>query len=255
MSRTALAAQQLRTPEERARSIDAALDRNMYSESGGITLWRGAQLARGGGRTIDTGYASLSTELPGGGWPLGALTEMMLQQTGIGELRLLAPALAATKRPITLVQPPQEPNAPGLAYVGVPLENTLLLRPKTTADSLWSAEQILRAGTCGALLFWQNHVKAEWLRRLQVVAKSSETLFVVFRPLAAAMDPSPAELRLSVRPTTDGVSVEVVKRKGPAAAQPIVVELHPSPVLLSRHARTRRPATVSRRSLAETTSA
>ncbi|MBA9902410.1 recombinase RecA, partial [Burkholderia cepacia] len=28
------------TPEERARSLDAALDRNMYSESGGITTGR-----------------------------------------------------------------------------------------------------------------------------------------------------------------------------------------------------------------------
>ena len=211
------------------------------------SIWRGAQLARGGARTVDTGYPGLSRELPGGGWPLGALTEIMLQQTGIGELRLLSPALAAMKRPIALVQPPQDPNALGLAYVGVPLENTLLLRPKTTADSLWSAEQILRAGTCGALLVWQNHVKTEWLRRLQVVAKSSETLFVVFRPLAAAMDPSPAELRLSLRPSTDGVSIEVVKRKGPAAAGPIMVELRPSPVLLSRHMKSRRPARVGRR--------
>ncbi len=33
-------------------------------------LWRGSQLARAQGQTVDTGYAVLSAELPGGGWPL-----------------------------------------------------------------------------------------------------------------------------------------------------------------------------------------
>jgi protein ImuA len=43
---------------------------------------------------VDTGYASLSAELPSGGWPLGALIELLPAHSGIGELRLLQPALA-----------------------------------------------------------------------------------------------------------------------------------------------------------------
>lgn len=35
------------------------------------SLWRASQLARSGLRTVDTGYAALSAELPGEGWPLG----------------------------------------------------------------------------------------------------------------------------------------------------------------------------------------
>jgi hypothetical protein len=42
---------------------------------------------------------------------------------------------------------------------------------------LWSAEQILRAGTCGALLFWQRHIRSESLRRLLLAARAGETLF------------------------------------------------------------------------------
>ena len=57
-------------------------------------LWRGSQLARAYGKTVDTGYAALSAELPGGGWPLGALVELLVQQPGVGEFRLLRPALA-----------------------------------------------------------------------------------------------------------------------------------------------------------------
>jgi protein ImuA len=37
------------------------------------SLWRGSQLARATGRTIDTGYPSLAAQLPGGGWPRGGL--------------------------------------------------------------------------------------------------------------------------------------------------------------------------------------
>ena len=51
-------------------------------------LWFGSQLARAYRKTVDTGYAALSAELPGGGWPLGALMELLVQQPGVGEMRL-----------------------------------------------------------------------------------------------------------------------------------------------------------------------
>ncbi len=244
MSRPALAAQQLRTPEERARSIDAALDRNMYSESGGITLWRASQLAHARGRTVDTGYAALSAELPGGGWPLGALTELLVQQAGIGELRLLAPALAAPgRRPVALLEPPLTPNAFGLIHIGLPPDRLMLLRAPRTADALWAAEQILRAGTCSALVLWQQHVKASSLRRLHLAAQSAETLFFVVQPIAVAQNASPAVLRLALRPSSDGAEVEIIKRRGPLRAEPVSVALHPTPILTSSHARlSRRPS-------------
>jgi protein ImuA len=63
-------------------------------------------------RCVDTGHAALSTQLPGGGWPTGALVDLLLQQPGIGELRLLRPALAAVAaRRIVLLQPPHPPQA------------------------------------------------------------------------------------------------------------------------------------------------
>jgi hypothetical protein len=36
---------------------------------------------------LPTGYDALSAELPGGGWPAGAVTELLLGQDGAGELR------------------------------------------------------------------------------------------------------------------------------------------------------------------------
>jgi len=204
-------------------------------------LWRGSQLARSQGQTVDTGYAMLSAELPGGGWPLGTLIELLVQQPGVGEVRLLRPALAAvSKRPIAFVQPPHSPNALAFAYLGVPLDKLLQVRASKLADALWSAEQILKTGSCGALVFWQQYARTESLRRLHMAAQSSETLFLMVRPLASAADSSPATLRLCVRLAGDGIAVDIIKRKGPIRAERLSVTLQPSPVLLSPHARVRR---------------
>ncbi|HDR9103648.1 translesion DNA synthesis-associated protein ImuA [Paraburkholderia sp. A3RO-2L] len=204
-------------------------------------LWLGAQLARGAGKTVDTGYAALSAELPGGGWPLSALVELLVQQPGIGELRLLQPALQrVAHRPIALLQPPHVPNAQALVYLGLPADKLMRIRAPKTADALWSAEQILRTGSCGALLFWQQHIRPDALRRLHLAAQSSETLFVLVRPLACAADSSPAALRLGLRPAAGGLVVEVIKRRGPVRDEAISVTLKPSPILLSPYGRIRR---------------
>jgi protein ImuA len=73
-------------------------------------LWRASQLARADTRCVDTGHAALSAQLPGGGWPAGTLTELLQQQPGIGELRLLGPALASVAdRRVILAAPPYPP--------------------------------------------------------------------------------------------------------------------------------------------------
>jgi protein ImuA len=116
-------------------------------------LWRASQLARGSTRCVDTGHAPLTSQLPGGGWPVGTLVELLQQQPGIGEMRLLRPALqACAERRIVLLQPPHPPQALALAALGLPTSQLLWLRTQRSADALWAAEQVLRSGSCGALL-------------------------------------------------------------------------------------------------------
>jgi protein ImuA len=213
------------------------------------SLWRASQLARSHTPTVDTGFPSLSRQLPGGGWPKGTLVDLLVQQSGIGEMRLVAPALAAVaKRRIVLLQPPHMPQALALAAMGVPPESALWLRPERTADALWAAEQVLRSGGCGALLFWpgqssnsarQQHVRADSLRRLHLAAQQGETLFFVFRPLGAEVDASPAPLRLSVRPAPGGINVGFVKRQGPQRDEALFLPMTITP---ARHIQPQRHA-------------
>jgi protein ImuA len=203
------------------------------------SLWRASQLARGRLRTVDTGYPALSAELPGGGWPVGGLVDLLVENSGIGEMRLLRPALNAIgDRSIALVEPPHTPNAQGLQHIGVSPNRVLLARSSTLTDTLWCVEQILRAGCFGALVVWLSHVQASSLRRLHLAAQSSETLFVMVRPVYAARDASPATLRLSVRPSCDGLMVDIVKRRGPVLTEALPIALQPTPVLLSQRGQT-----------------
>jgi protein ImuA len=208
------------------------------------SLWRASQLAHSATRCVDTGFAALSAQLPGGGWPLGTLIDLLVQQHGIGELRLLRPALAALgKRPIVLLQPPHPPQALALAALGLEPSQLIWIRggagAKGGGDALWAAEQVLRSGCCGALLLWQHHARGETLRRLHLAAQSADTLFYMLRPLAAARDASPAPLRLSLTAAAGGVDIGFVKRRGPQRDTPLFLPLTPS--LLQRHAPLDRP--------------
>jgi hypothetical protein len=173
---------------------------------------------------ISTGYELLDEELPGGGWPTGALTEILGGQEGIGELQLALPALAALtwagKRVVWLA-PPHLPYAPALAAAGVELSQLAVVRAPRRRDALWAAEQVLRAGCCHALLGWFRRVGYDELRRLAVAAEASPAWVALFRPHEAAAESSPACLRLALEPERDALCVRILKRRGAPAAAPL----------------------------------
>lgn len=215
------------------------------------SLWLASQLARSSGRCIDTGFAALSSQLPGGGWPQGVLIDLLLQQHGMGELRLLRPALQALgRRPIVLLQPPHAPQALALAALGLEPSQLVWLRSGArSSDALWAAEQVLRSGCCGALLLWQQHARGETLRRLHLAAQSGDTLFCLLRPLAAAQEASPAPLRLALHTAAGGIEIGFVKRRGPQRDSRLFLPL--TPTLFQRHASLDRttPAALATRSV------
>ncbi len=201
-------------------------------------LWRAHQLGRGRESVQASGYAALDAELPGGGWPQRAITELLLAGTGWGEIRLLAPALAqvgASGRGVLLLGPPADPCAEALAQLGLDLSRCVVVRGP---DLLWPLEQALRSGQVGAVVAWAPvGLKGEALRRLQLAAQSHEGPAFIVRHPAVAAQPSPAPLRLSLAGAgPDALAVRLLKRRGPLLEQPVLLSLPP---VLSRTARTR----------------
>lgn len=222
-------------------------------------LWR----ARGGGGpggagAVPSGFAALDVELPGGGWPVRALTELLLPEPGVGEIRLLAPLLAGLAqagRGVMLFDPPAEVNAVALAELGWPPGLCIVVRSRKPpmvqagpggqkkalrrsappgAELCWAVEQALRSGQAGAVLAWPGATaRPEVLRRLQLAAQGHEGPAFLLRELAAQSQPSPAPLRVVLQPAGgDELALQIVKRRGPAMGQPLRLAL--APVLSER---------------------
>ncbi len=101
-------------------------------------LWKGNQLARAASRVVPCGDEGLAAELPGCGWPRGALTDLLVQQTGCGELRLLRPAFERLgSKPVVLLQPPHNVQPTAFAWWGLDPSNLMMVKAPKTADALW----------------------------------------------------------------------------------------------------------------------
>src|SRR5664279_2009144 len=81
----------------------------------GDAVWRADALACAAGATLATGHPALDAQVPGGGWPVGALSEILQAHSGQHEWRLLLPALMrVASGPVVLVGAPHVPFGPGL---------------------------------------------------------------------------------------------------------------------------------------------
>ena len=208
-------------------------------------LWFGHQLGRHADAAVPSGFAPLDAQLPGGGWPRRALSELLLPHPGVGEIRLLAGSLVATQsagRLVMLFDPPADLSAPALAALGFDVEELLIINTRSRVipgtDSLWALEQALKSGHVGAVLAWlPPRLRPERLRRLQLAAQAHDGPAFVLREMAAAQRPTAAPLRLALRAGgADRLAVRVLKRRGPTLSS--VLQL-PLPPVLSESARLR----------------
>lgn len=197
-------------------------------------VWRANQLGHALASGVPSRFAALDAELPGAGWPLASLIELLVPHSGIGEMRLLLPVFAQRSQnaqAVMLIAPPAVPYAPALTAHGVALERLLVVHAPQRADRLWTIEQALRSGSLGALVAWlpEEHgvpVLNDQLRRLQLAAQVSRAVVFAVRPLAAQINASPAPLRIALAPAGgDRLELTLVKRQGPPLAAPIVVNL------------------------------
>ena len=228
-------------------------------------VWRAHQLGRTGVDTRATGFDALDAALPGRGWPAQGLSELLLPHSGVGELRLLAPALAAAQaggRGLMWFEPPAAPCAWALSALGIDMRQLVVVRARQglvpsgkgrkgakgakgrfepaapAADILWALEHALKSGHLGAVVAWlPARLPADALRRLQLAAQAHGGLAFLLRPTAARHTPSAAPLRLLLSSAgPDRLGVAVLKRRGPPLAAPLTLELPQvlSPTALAR---------------------
>jgi len=217
-------------------AMDPALEALLNTQP---ALWRGGE-QHSEQSIIKTGFSELDKALPGGGWQTGTLTELLIERSGIGEFSLLLPVLQSTTNPTTLtatekerghsiqhqdhtdqwsalVNPPFIPYAPALANAGVQLDRLLIIDARNDDDTLWSTEQLLRAGIFTTVICWINKTDSRRQRRLQLAAETGQSLAIAYRPATAARNPSPAALRIHLscqREQHNGLTLKIVKSRG-----------------------------------------
>lgn len=210
-------------------------------------VWRARDFVKLGKlahRGLNTGYDVLDDLLYDRGWPKAGLVEILCDRYGIGELRLLTPALAKLSRQavawVVWINPPFVPYAPALSAEGIDIQRLLLIYPDTHKEALWALEETLCAGSCKAVLAWlhEDELTPQQLRRIQTQARQNGVWATLFRPQHTAHRTSAAELRLRLDPVAescgDVVLVSILKRRGGWSVQDMEIRFPTFPLAHTR---------------------
>ena len=206
-------------------------------------VWRAGELGSASLPGVDTGYAALNQVLPGGGWPQGALVELLQPQPGLHEWGLLAPALAgmqlvAPGQFMVLVGAPYWPFGPALGARQLNMQRLLCVQANEQGRGpalLWATREALQCADVASVLAWLPEARSAHLRRLQIAAHAHNKLLFVFRPLRAQHESSPAPLRLlldGAMSEQGNLWVHVLKRRGPPLASPVLLATRPARLAL-----------------------
>jgi len=198
-------------------------------------MWRASSIDCTPQSGTPTGFPTLDCRLSGGGWPRDGIIELIHDRQGIGEMRLLAPALARLSREqarwLLWVTPPFTPYAPALAHAGIDLSTVLVVTPRNPVDILWVLEKALSSKSCSAVLAWPDKIRDKDIRRLQVASREGHCLGILFRPTQTAKLASPAELRIRLHgrvpaslSESSSLELQIIKRRGGWSTDPFTLD-------------------------------
>ena len=136
------------------------------------------------GGFISTGFKQLDSELPGGGWPTGEVTEIFCDDNSKDALWITLPTLAHLSNKdkwIAWIGSPGIPHADVLKHHGVDLNKVLVVHPKSEEALHLATERALGSGNCSAVFSWANPDKPISFNRLNEAARQTNTLGMIFR--------------------------------------------------------------------------
>ena len=181
---------------------------------------------------VPSSFAVLDAFLPWRGWPVAAMTEIMTDTVGCGELSLLLPAMARLtkeKRSILCIGAPHTLFVPALAQVGIDPARVTQINPSSTLkhnkENLWTAEQALKTGLPGMVVLWSpihGQLPPETLRRLHLATIGSETMLIHFRGASSMSQPSPAWLRFGYAADDAHIRLQVLKCRERLLTRPLI---------------------------------
>ncbi|WP_394208921.1 translesion DNA synthesis-associated protein ImuA [Enterovibrio calviensis] len=177
-------------------------------------IWTANRLYQPNTHCRPSGHAIIDEKLDGG-WPESGVVELQLPCFGIGELRLALPAIARGMKDSELIlfaTPPGELNPLALCQADLDLDKVIIL-DASLPSTLWCVEQALKSGCCRTAVLWGKSLSVTQARRLQLAAAENDCLLFMFTHQKSTQG-LPVSCRLSVTPSADGLTINVVKRRG-----------------------------------------
>ena len=182
---------------------------------------------------ITLGVPALDGCLPDGGLPAGALVELLAAAEGGGAWTLallLAERARGAHKALVVADARGWFYPPAASKLGADLGRCIVVRPASARETAAALRQALLCPAVGAALGWFDRLSPSECRRLQLAAETGGGVGLLLRPHTALRTPSFAVLRLLVRPVPARefprrIGVEVVRARGAAAGQSLVLEI------------------------------
>jgi protein ImuA len=179
---------------------------------------------RPAGSWISSGSSAMDRCLPGGGYALGSMVELVhgmggvtrvpgegdrsrvrsgLPVRGLGVLAIalrLAREWIADGKYLVVVDREERLYVPGLVSLGIPCERLIVLRPRSESDAIWGMDQALRSPAVGGVIASVQHLDDRVARRLQLATEQGGGLGILLRDVVSArLHPSWSEVQWRVQ--------------------------------------------------------
>lgn len=174
-------------------------------------------LAKRPAAVIPTGITALDELLPGGGWPINGVVEIMVPDENANGIALLLPTLAQFSwqdRWLALVAPPYLARMRVFTHSGMQAAQVMQVNPHPGRSGLWTVESMLRSGQCRMILAWPGCDTELMDKRLQKAATLGRTLAVLFRVEGQTRTTSQVDVRLKLAVNEAGRAVYLVDNQG-----------------------------------------
>ncbi|MDX3905410.1 MAG: hypothetical protein QHC78_06955 [Pigmentiphaga sp.] len=204
--------------------------------------------------SLSSGFPALDAELPQAGWPVGALTEILVPRVGHGELNVLGPLLqrlTRAGRTVVLLVPPYLSYAPALIQHGVALECVKVVRTsRPLDDGLGQIEPALQEGRFGALVALlppdRDAQSENMARRLQMAARLAGCPAFLFHTCSTPDTTSASQLRLLADMTQPGrIRLQRIAPPAESGRGTVVIDTGPKETVRSAFRRVPAPSRAS----------